>query len=257
VANNTVNGGAQLKLGVGAVDQVTKKRGQEATINLDSKGTLDIQSSGGSVSLSPSKVTTVQAIPSLLTIYSDVNAVKALQTQNFNWVRKISSTITYDQPNFGGKWKRIGFNAAQTSPNLDRTYPNAGGLPGHYNSGYEAFEIVRSGVYAMRVQLWFKTDHLNKQPLMDSWNFSGSMYLRFVVQDQNNYQYELSANQKLHSEYVSIDEVTLQDISYLSAGWKLWVELSVNFPALKDGQVVMPDGGNKAYPSSFKLALIS
>jgi len=177
-----------------------------------------------------------------------------LTNTNFNLVRKINSTITYDQPNRGGKWKRIGFNAAQTIPNLDRTFF---GAPNHYNSGYEAFEISRSGVYAMRVQLWFKTDHMNRQPLSDSWNFTGSMYLRFLVQDNNNYQWELSANQKLHSEYVSIDEVTLQDLSYLFAGWKVWVELSVNFPPFKDGQVLMPPIGERGYPSSFKLALIS
>ena len=60
---------------------------------------------------------------------------------------------------------------------------------------------------------------------------------------------------KMHSEYVSIDEVTTRDITYLPAGTKVWCEFLYNMPPNKDGQIVAP-ATDAIYASYFKMAFI-
>jgi len=171
-------------------------------------------------------------------------------------VRQIDEWQFYRE-DFKSAWMKLPFRVAQTSPNLDRIPTGVASLSGCYDTAANRFVIPMSGVYELRVQVWYRQDHNNKAPLNSNWNFTGKVCLRLEAQDANNYLWELTKTAKLHMDYLNGDEITIQDISYLNADWKVWAEICVDFPNGKDGQLVIPPRQEGGYPSSFKLALIS
>ena len=172
-------------------------------------------------------------------------------------MRNILNQITYKYDDSNDQWRKIPFNDLATTPNFNRGTALLSVPPAMYDTGNEYFILPRTGLWNMKVQLFFTQDHMNKQPLLDNnnWNFTGLMALRLVVRDSGGNDYELCRHHYMHSQYVIIDGFSCQDMCFLPAGTRVWCELIVKFPQFKDGQVVIPKT-DSTYASHFKIAFI-